>query len=273
MEALLEVKDLTVAYHKKPILENFNLTVGRGDIYGIIGNNGVGKTTLLKVITGLLRQKKGEVKINVEGKRKPLIGTIIEKPGLFKDMSAYENIKAKALLLGVKYTKDDIKRLLEKVGLGDVGRKRAGAFSMGMKQRLGIALALVGDPDILVLDEPINGLDPQGINEVRSLLLKIYQETGLTMLISSHILDELARIATHVLVMGKGGKIIRNCSKDEFMQECGEENIDDYYVKLITQAESVSYSDPTESDTEKESGDSKEPTPEQDSGDSKENSD
>lgn len=239
MEALLEIKDLTVVYHKKPVLENFNLTVGRGDIYGIIGNNGVGKTTLLKVITGLLRQKQGEVTINAEGRKKPLIGTIIEKPGLFKDMSAYENIKAKALLLGVKYKKDDIAQLLQKVGLGDVGKKRTGAFSMGMKQRLGIALALVGDPDILVLDEPINGLDPQGINEIRNLLLKIYEETGLTMLISSHILGELSRIATHFLVMGKGGKIIRNCTKEEFMQECGEENIDDYYVKLITEAEPV----------------------------------
>ena len=254
MENLLEIEDLALAYHKKPILENFNLTVHRGDIYGIIGNNGVGKTTLLKAITGLLGYKKGKITIHSEGRKKPLIGTIIEKPGLFKDMSAYENIKAKALLLGVKYKKKDIAQLLQKVGLGDVGKKRAGAFSMGMKQRLGIALALVGDPDILVLDEPINGLDPQGINEVRNLLLKIYEETGLTMLISSHILGELSRIATHFLVMGKGGKIIRNCTKEEFMQECGEENIDDYYVKLITEA------DPA---PEQESGDSAEPAPEQ----------
>lgn len=235
METVLEVSNLTVAYHRKPVLENFNLTVRRGDIYGIIGNNGVGKTTLLKVITGLLRQQQGEIKVNAEGKKKALIGTLIEKPGLFKDMSAYENIKAKALLLGVKYAKEDIVRLLGRVGLGDVGRKRAGAFSMGMKQRLGIALALVGEPDILVLDEPINGLDPQGINEVRSLLLKIHEETGVTMLISSHILDELAKIATQFLVMAKGGKVIRNCSKEDFMKECGEENLDDYYVKLISE--------------------------------------
>ena len=107
MEALLEVKDLTVAYHRKPVLENFNLTVQRGDIYGIIGNNGVGKTTLLKVITGLLRSDRGEVKIRLEGGKKATIGTLIEKPGLFKDMSAYENIKAKALFLGVKYAKKD----------------------------------------------------------------------------------------------------------------------------------------------------------------------
>ncbi len=234
MEALLEVKDLTVAYHRKPVLENFNLTVQRGDIYGIIGNNGVGKTTLLKVITGLLRSDRGEVKIRLEGGKKATIGTLIEKPGLFKDMSAYENIKAKALFLGVKYAKKDVNRLLERVGLGDVGRKRTGAFSMGMKQRLGIALALVGDPDILVLDEPINGLDPQGMNEVRNLLLKIHEETGLTVLISSHILDELAKIATRFLVMGRGGKVIRNCTKEEFVQECGEENLDEYYVKLIS---------------------------------------
>jgi ABC-2 type transport system ATP-binding protein len=247
MENMLEIENLTLAYHKKPILENFNLSVGRGDIYGIIGNNGVGKTTLLKAITGLLRYKQGKITIHAEGRKKPLIGTIIEKPGLFKDMSAYENIKAKALLLGVKYKKADIAKLLQKVGLGDVGRKRTGAFSMGMKQRLGIALALVGEPDILVLDEPINGLDPQGINEVRNLLLKIYEETGLTMLISSHILGELSRIATHFLVMGKGGRIIRNCTKEEFMKECGEENIDDYYVKLVEQAETAQNWESTDS--------------------------
>ena len=148
---MLEIENLTLAYHKKPILENFNLSVGRGDIYGIIGNNGVGKTTLLKAITGLLRYKQGKITIHAEGRKKPLIGTIIEKPGLFKDMSAYENIKAKALLLGVKYKKADIAQLLQKVGLGDVGRKRTGAFSMGMKQRLGIALALVGEPSSICL--------------------------------------------------------------------------------------------------------------------------
>lgn len=130
MENMLEIENLTLAYHKKPILENFNLSVGRGDIYGIIGNNGVGKTTLLKAITGLLRYKHGKITIHAEGRKKPLIGTIIEKPGLFKDMSAYENIKAKALLLGVKYKKKH-SAATPKSRLGRRGKKAHGRLFHG----------------------------------------------------------------------------------------------------------------------------------------------
>ena len=163
------------------------------------------------------------------------IGSLIESPALYFDMTGYQNIKAKALALGVKYSKEDIEKLLQLVGLQDTGKKDVRAYSMGMKQRLGIAMALVGEPDLLILDEPINGLDPQGILEIRNLLEKIHKERNVTMVISSHILDELAKTATRFCVLNKG-KIIKNCTKDEFLSDCGDNDISEYYLQLIQES-------------------------------------
>ncbi len=230
---LISVTDLKKSFGKKSILNNINLDIECGELYGLIGNNGAGKTTLLKMFCNMLKPTAGTITLNRQAFNSSVrIGSLIESPALYFDMTGYQNIKAKALALGVKYSKEDIEKLLQLVGLQDTGKKDVRAYSMGMKQRLGIAMALVGEPDLLILDEPINGLDPQGILEIRNLLEKIHKERNVTMIISSHILDELAKTATRFCVLNKG-KIIKNCTKDEFLSDCGDNDISEYYLQLI----------------------------------------
>ncbi len=230
---LISVTDLKKSFGKKSILNNINLDIEHGELYGLIGNNGAGKTTLLKMFCNMLKPTAGTITLNKQAFTSSVsIGALIESPALYFDMTGYQNIKAKALALGVKYSKEDIDKLLQLVGLQDTGKKDVRAYSMGMKQRLGIAMALVGEPDLLILDEPINGLDPQGILEIRNLLEKIHKERNVTMIISSHILDELAKTATRFCVLNKGG-IIKNCTKDEFLSDCGDNDISEYYLQLI----------------------------------------
>ena len=230
MERLVELKGITVSFaRKKNVLENLDFTFERGKIYGLIGNNGVGKTTLLKVITGMISPVSGTVGF---GERKPNVGVLIEKPGLYRDMNAFQNLKAKSICLGLKKSKEEIKALIELVGLQNAEKKRVRAYSMGMKQRLGIAMALLGDPDFLVLDEPLNGLDPQGIADMRNLFAKIHEEREITMLISSHILDELVKTVTDICVMNHGN-IIKSCTTEQFVEESGGMNLDEFYMKLI----------------------------------------
>ncbi len=230
---LISVTDLKKSFGKKSILNNINLDIECGELYGLIGNNGAGKTTLLKMFCNMLKPTAGTITLNRQAFNSSVrIGSLIESPALYFDMTGYQNIKAKALALGVKYSKEDIEKLLGLVGLQDTGKKDVRAYSMGMKQRLGIAMALVGEPDLLILDEPINGLDPQGILEIRNLLEKIHKERNVTMIISSHILDELAKTATRFCVLNKGG-IIKNCTKDEFLSDCGDNDISEYYLQLI----------------------------------------
>ncbi len=233
---LISVTELKKSFGKKSILKDINLDIERGELYGLVGNNGAGKTTLLKIFCNMLKPTAGTISLNKEAFASSVrIGALIEKPGLYFDMTAFQNIKAKALSLGVKYTDDQICNLLRLVGLGDTGKKDVRAFSMGMKQRLGIAMALVGEPDLLILDEPINGLDPQGILEIRNLLERIHREKDVTMVISSHILDELAKTATRFCVLNNG-KIIKNCTKEEFLADCGDKDITEYYIQLIQSA-------------------------------------
>ncbi len=233
---LINVNELKKTFGKKSILKDINLDIERGELYGLVGNNGAGKTTLLKIFCNMLKPTAGTISLNKEAFTSSVrIGALIEKPGLYFDMTAFQNIKAKALSLGVKYTDDQICNLLRLVGLGDTGKKDVRAFSMGMKQRLGIAMALVGEPDLLILDEPINGLDPQGILEIRNLLERIHREKDVTMVISSHILDELAKTATRFCVLNNG-KIIKNCTKEEFLADCGDKDITEYYIQLIQSA-------------------------------------
>ena len=220
MENVLKVKGITKRYPGFTALNEMNMTMPRGAIYGFVGKNGAGKTTLIRVITGLQKATSGEYEIfGISSDSKDILkarkrmGAIVETPALFGDLNAVDNMKQQYLNLGLP-SYDGINELLELVGLGDTGRKKVRNFSLGMRQRLGIAVALCGKPDFLILDEPINGLDPQGIIEMRELILKLNRENGVTILISSHILDELSRLATHYGFIDKG-RIVKEMTSEE----------------------------------------------------------
>ena len=203
MEAVLQTYELCKRYRRFTALENVNINVPKGAIYGLVGKNGAGKTTLIRVICGLQEPTAGDYALyGARSGEKALhrarrrMGAVVETPSLYPDMTAEQNLKLQYRVLGLPDEKG-IPELLELAGLSRTGKKKAGHFSLGMKQRLGIAVALCGDPDFLVLDEPTNGLDPQGIVEMRELILKLNRERQITVLISSHILDELSKLATH----------------------------------------------------------------------------
>ena len=198
-------RNLTKRFGEKTAVKGLDLNIRRGEIYGFVGKNGAGKTTAMKLILSLLSPDDGEIYLFGEKPSKNAlkkVGSLIEEPGLYGDATAYENMKRFSILSGG--SEQEINELLSLVGLGDVGKKKVKAFSLGMKQRLGIAVALIGDPEFLVLDEPINGLDPQGIKEVRDILLKVNRERNTTILISSHILSELEKIATTYGIINDG---------------------------------------------------------------------
>ena len=197
---LLETRNLTKQYGHHKAVDSVDMHIKKGAIYGFIGRNGAGKTTCLKMISGLSKPTCGEIEMfGYKGKDlqnvRSRVGCLIEAPGLYGNMTAYENLNIKCKLLGIKKA-DYVEEILKTVGLEQVGRKKTKHFSLGMKQRLGIGLALVGEPDLLVLDEPINGLDPQGIAEIRDTIQRLQKEKNMTICISSHILEELSKIAT-----------------------------------------------------------------------------
>ena len=224
MEYILQTQKLCKKYGKFKALNDLTINVPKGSIYGMVGRNGAGKTTLIRVITGLNNPTSGEfslfsVKNNdgklLEARRK--MGAVVETPSLHPEMSAKDNLIQQTKALGISDEKlDDILKL---VGLANTGKKKAKNFSLGMRQRLGIAFSLVGDPEFLVLDEPINGLDPQGIIEVREMIMRLNQEKGITILISSHILDELSRLATHYGFI-EHGHVIKEMSAEELDKAC-----------------------------------------------------
>ena len=222
MENVLSVKDLCKNYGKSKVLKGVNLDIPKGAIFGLVGRNGAGKTTLMRIVTGLAEPTSGTYSIGgVENTDRKILGvrrrmgSITDSPALYKNLSAYDNIKLQYINLGMT-SFDDIPELLELVDLKDTGKKKAGKFSLGMRQRLGIAVALCGNPDILILDEPINGLDPQGIIQMREILLRINHEKHTTILISSHILEELSKLATHYAFIEKG-EILQELSSSELM--------------------------------------------------------
>lgn len=201
---IIEIKDLCKSYKKQKVLKEISMNIPKNQVYGLLGANGAGKSTLLKMLSGLSRPTSGE--IIFEGhpwSRKDLkdIGALIETPPIYENLTAWENLKVKALLLGV--SEERMQEVLEIVNLTDTGRKRAGAFSLGMKQRLGIALALLGNPRLLILDEPTNGLDPLGIQELRHLI-RSFPEQGITVIVSSHILSEIRMTADHIGIISHG---------------------------------------------------------------------
>ena len=220
MEYVIETVNLSKKFPGKLAVDKANIHVHKGDIYGLIGKNGAGKTTAMKMILGTLFPTEGEVILfgskNLNQERRK-IGSLIEAPGLYRGCTAYENMKRFSLLYGGD--EKDIAYLLEFVGLADAKKTKVGNFSLGMKQRLGIALALLGNPEILVLDEPINGLDPAGIKEIRDIILELNQKRGVTILIASHLLDELGKIATRYGII-HDGQLIEEVSAKDLQERC-----------------------------------------------------
>lgn len=224
MEYVLRTKELTKRYNNSKVLNGITMNVPKGSIYGIVGKNGAGKTTLMRIICGIQKQTTGEYEIyGVCSENKDIIksrkrmGAVVEQPSIFLDMTAEENIKYQADLIGVP-SYNFIKDLLKVVGIDILDKNKVKNFSLGMRQRLGIAVALTGNPDFLVLDEPMNGLDPQGIVDIRELILKLNRQYGITILISSHILNELFQIATHYGIINNG-VIVKELSADELKKQ------------------------------------------------------
>mgnify|MGYP001112837681 CR=1 FL=1 len=220
MESVLKTINIVKKYGDKIVLNNINMNINKGDIYGFIGKNGAGKTTFMRVVLSLTNCNKGEVKffdnksIEEVGLK---VGSLIEAPGLYKNASAYENLKRFSILYGADDSK--INEILKMVGLNNTGKRKTKDFSLGMRQRLGIAIALLGEPDFLLLDEPINGLDPEGIKEIRDIIVKLNKEKNITFLISSHLLDELSKIVTRYGILNNG-VLIEEIEADELKEKC-----------------------------------------------------
>ena len=223
-EYILQTFGLTKQYGNNTAVNNVNMKIKKGDIYGLIGRNGAGKTTMIRMITGLVTPTKGEIELFSQKGNKnmkdglPRIGSIIENPALYPDFTALENMDLRSKLLGVP-DKKVIYSILETLKLTDVGKKKVKNFSLGMRQRLGLALALLGNPDFLILDEPINGLDPEGIVEMRKLLKRLNEEQNITILISSHILGELSKSATRYGVINNG-TLVEEFTNKELELKC-----------------------------------------------------
>ncbi len=225
MEYVLTTDKLTKKYGKSKSLDELSIHIPKGSIYGLVGKNGAGKTTLIRVICGLQEPTKGTYSIyGIKNTSKAIVksrrrmGAVVETPAIYLNMTAEENLKQQCLCVGVP-SFECVPEILKLVGLAKTGKKRAGNFSLGMKQRLGIAMALVGNPDFLVLDEPVNGLDPQGIIELRELILKLNRQYQITVFISSHILDELSRLATHYGFINEGC-LVKEISANELENAC-----------------------------------------------------
>ncbi len=225
MDYVLKTNALSKNYKDFKALNGLSMNVPKGAIYGFVGKNGAGKTTLIRLICGLQEPTSGDYMLygrkNTDKeviKSRRRMGAVVETPSIYLDMTAEDNLKQQYRILGLP-SYDGLPDILKLVGLENTGKKKAKNFSLGMRQRLGIAIALVGDPDFLVLDEPVNGLDPQGIIEMRELILKLNRERQITVLISSHILDELSRLATHYGFIDSG-RMVKEISAKELEEAC-----------------------------------------------------
>ena len=225
MEYVLTTENLGKQYRHFKALGGLTMHIPKGAIYGFVGRNGAGKTTLIRLVCGLQEPTSGSFTLygiknsdkNIVKSRRRM-GAVVETPSIYLDMTAEDNLRQQYQVLGLP-SFDGIPELLKLVGLPNTGKKKAKNFSLGMKQRLGIAIALAGDPDFLILDEPTNGLDPQGIIEMRELILRLNRERQITVLISSHILDELSRLATHYGIID-GGHMVKELSAEELEAAC-----------------------------------------------------
>ena len=228
---VFETSHLRKSYGKKVVLDDINLTVREGEIYGLVGRNGAGKTTLIRILLGLVNPNSGEVRINGSSGDDALayerkkIGSIVDSPSLLMHLSAIDNMKAVAYALGITDV-NVLKELIHKVGLDPENTQKVKTYSLGMKQRLAIAVALIGNPSVLILDEPVNGLDPTGIFEVRELLQRLNRDDKVTILISSHLLSELGKLANSYGVI-EGGKLVKEMRGSDLEELCRP------YIKVV----------------------------------------
>ena len=229
MDYILRTFDLSKKYKNQFAVDHANMNIGRGEIYGFVGENGSGKTTIIRLITGLIRPYSGSFELfgvsNTDTQihqARRRIGAIVENPSIYQNMSASDNLKMQCMILGLT-DEAVIPEVLAEVGLAELyqDKKHVSNFSLGMRQRLGIAMALLGKPEFLILDEPMNGLDPAGIVEIRELILRLNRERGITFLISSHILTELALVATKYGIISKG-RILKEITAAQLHAECGK---------------------------------------------------
>jgi ABC-2 type transport system ATP-binding protein len=220
MSDVLKTESLTKKFGMKTAVDSVSMTIKKGEIYGFIGRNGAGKTTFMRMVLGMAFPDSGTIELfgeKVTPASRRRIGSLVEAPGIYHECNAYENLKRASMFCGG--SDDRVKEILDFVGLSDTGSKKAGDFSLGMKQRLGIGIALLGDPEFLVLDEPVNGLDPAGIKEVRDIILDLNRNKGMTVLISSHLLDELAKIVGRYGIINNGA-LVEELSADELKKRC-----------------------------------------------------
>ena len=223
---ILETKELTKKFGRQKAVDNLSLQIEKNSVYGLLGPNGAGKSTTLKMITGMLHKTSGEILFEDKPwSRADLekIGALIEMPPLYDNLTAWENLKVRTLLLGLPDSR--IKEVLEIVDLKNTGKKKSGQFSIGMKQRLGIAIALLNHPRLLILDEPTNGLDPLGIQELRDLI-KSFPEQGITVILSSHILSEVEQIADHIGIINNGRLEYQNAINHQ-------ENLEELFMNVV----------------------------------------
>src|SRR5947209_6831163 len=222
MPAIVETFDLSKQFKEVTAVEQLSFSVSKGEVYGFLGQNGTGKSTTIRMLLTLIQPTSGSISIlgkELHQHRREVlrqVGAIIEKPDLYNYLTALENISMMARLSGVKITKKSLLQELERVGLGERAQSKVKTFSQGMKQRLGIAVALVHNPDLIILDEPTNGLDPQGIADIRNLILHLSSHLKKTLLVSSHLLSEMELIASRMLIVDKGKKIVEGAVTDLF---------------------------------------------------------
>lgn len=220
MAAIVSVDNLVKQYGSFTAVNDLSFTVNEGDVYGFLGQNGAGKSTTIRMMLTLIKPTAGNIKIfgqEIQNHRSEILrqtGAMIERPDLYKYLSAYNNLSIFAKMSGIKVTRKLLMDQLEMVGLLEAANKKAGVFSQGMKQRLGIAVALVHNPRLIILDEPTNGLDPQGIADMRSLIVRLSREMGKTVIISSHLLSEVEQIANRMIIIDKGKKIVEGIVAD-----------------------------------------------------------
>lgn len=228
MKTIIKTNNLVKKFKEEVAINNLNLTINEGDIYGLVGENGAGKSTLIRLITNIIKPTSGSVSIQLEN-RLGIIQGIIENPAIHETLSALDNLKFQNDLLHKKKTEKELLELLKLVDLENT-KKRSKDYSLGMKQRLSIAMALVSDPKFILLDEPMNGLDPLGIKRIRDLIIELNQEKEITFLISSHLLQELDRVATKYGILSKG-VLLAEITHDEITKS--GKNIEDIYLDIV----------------------------------------
>lgn len=241
-ETIIQTIDLSKNYREHKAIESVSMKINRGDIYGFIGENGAGKTTLIRLLTNLINRSSGEIQFNDQKEIK--IGAVIEGPACYPYLNAKENLMYYAIQQNISNKQNRVSEILSFIGLEETKRKKYKNFSLGMKQRLGIGIAILNNPDFLILDEPINGLDPHGVVEVREMINSLNREKGTTILISSHILSELSLSATRYGIINDG-KLIKEFSKEQLEKECNSflylRSSDDNEVKRILEFQGYTY--------------------------------